>query len=434
MKKFFALLLALVMSLSLVACGGGDTANEDTSTDDTATEENGGDTATASDVEIAVVLKTLASEYWGYVKAGCDAAAADLGVTVNVVGPGAESEIEQQVSMIEQQIGAGCDAIIVAPNDAGAASGALASAIGSIPVLSVDTNVGIEGQTSFVGTSNVDAAKEGGLWAAEQAGEGANAVIIYGQEGDNTSNMRREGYQAACDEAGVTVLDALSGQNTTDGATKTMEDLLNAYPDQIDIVLCHNDDTAIGAMNACKSAGVDDMIIVGFDGNASAVDLILAGEMVKATVAQQPYEMGYQAVEAALKAINGETVEEVIKIHTSEEYLIYMIGFIAGFPYLGGMSKEIATPRLKSPRVKIEGGSVGIAGEQTGIYPVASPGGWQLIGRTPLKLYDADREKPVLLEAGQYIKFAAVTEEEYKKIEKEVEDGTYKYVVYDKEV
>ena len=275
MKKFFALLLALVMSLSLVACGGGDTANEDTSTDDTATEENGGDTATASDVEIAVVLKTLASEYWGYVKAGCDA-------------------------------------IIVAPNDAGAASGALASAIGSIPVLSVDTNVGIEGQTSFVGTSNVDAAKEGGLWAAEQAGEGANAVIIYGQEGDNTSNMRREGYQAACDEAGVTVLDALSGQNTTDGATKTMEDLLNAYPDQIDIVLCHNDDTAIGAMNACKSAGVDDMIIVGFDGNASAVDLILAGEMVKATVAQQPYEMGYQAVEAALKAIKGETVEEVI--------------------------------------------------------------------------------------------------------------------------
>lgn len=130
---------------------------------------------------------------------------------------------------------------------------------------------------------------------------------------------------------------------------------------------------------------------------------------------------------------NNKTVDEVIKIHTSGEYLIYMLGFIAGFPYLGGMSKEIATPRLKSPRVKIEGGSVGIAGEQTGIYPVASPGGWQLIGRTPLKLYDASREKPVLLEAGQYIKFCSVTEEEYREIEKQVENGTYQYVIYHKE-
>ena len=312
MKKFFALLLALVMSLSLVACGGSDdAATDDTATDDTTTEENGGDAAT-SDINISVVLKTLSSEYWGYVEAGCNAAAEALGVNVTVVGPGAESEIEQQVSMIEQQIGAGCDAIIVAPNDAGAAQGALASAIGTIPVLSVDTNVGIEGQTSFVGTSNVDAAKEGGLWAAEQAGEGANAVIIYGQEGDNTSNMRREGYQKACDEAGVEVLAALSGQNTTDGATKTMEDMLSAHPGEIDIVLCHNDDTAIGAMNACKNAGVSDVIIVGFDGNASAVDLILAGDLIKATVAQQPYEMGYQAVEAAVEVLNGGTVESVI--------------------------------------------------------------------------------------------------------------------------
>lgn len=308
MKKFFALALSLVMALSLVACGQKEETPAETP------EETPAETpAETSDIEVAVVLKTLASEYWGYVKAGCDAAAADLGITVTVVGPGAESDIEGQVAMIEQQIGAGCDAIVCAPNDAGAAAGALQAALDAgIPVLSVDTNVGIEGQTSFVGTSNVDAAYEGAKWAIEQVGSDAKAVIIYGQEGDNTSNMRREGYQKACDEAGVEVLSALSGQNTTDGATKTMEDLLNAYPDQIKMVFCHNDDTAIGAMNACKNAGVTDMTIVGFDGNASAVDLILAGEMVKATVAQQPYEMGYQVVEAAVKAINDETVEEVI--------------------------------------------------------------------------------------------------------------------------
>lgn len=310
MKKLFAMLLSLAMVLSLAACGGSTT--EETTTDDSTTEETG-DAATTSDIEIAVVLKTLSSEYWGYVETGCYAAGEDLGVKVTVVGPGAESDIEGQVSMIEQQIGAGCDAIVCAPNDASAAGAALQTAIDQgIPVLAVDTNVGIEGQTCFVGTSNVDAAYEGAKWAIEQVGSDAKAVIIYGQEGDNTSNMRREGYQKACDEAGVEVLDALSGQNTTDGATKTMEDMLNAHPGEIKMVFCHNDDTAIGAMNACKNAGVTDVTIVGFDGNASAVDLILAGELVKATVAQQPYEMGYQVVEAAVKAINGETVDEVI--------------------------------------------------------------------------------------------------------------------------
>ncbi len=97
-----------------------------------------------------------------------------------------------------------------------------------------------------------------------------------------------------------------------------------------------------------------------------------------------------------------------------------MLGFIAGFPYLGGMSKEIATPRLKEPRVKIEGGSVGNRRRADRHLSLASPGGWQLIGRTPVKLYDADREKPVLLEAGQYIKFRPVTEEEYTNIEEQV--------------
>ena len=302
-KKLFALVLSLAMILSLAACG----------------QKNAGTGAAAGgassdNLEVAVVLKTLASEYWGYVKDGCDAAAKDLGIKVTVVGPGAESDIEGQVSMIEQQIGAGCNAIVCAPNDAAAANGALKAAIDKgIPVLSVDTNCGIDGQKCFVGTSNVDAAKEGGLWAAKQLGNKGNAVIIYGQEGDNTSNMRREGYEAACKEAGLTVLEAISGNNTTDGATSAMESLLQAHPGEINVVFCHNDDTAIGAMNACKSAGAQGIIIVGFDGNASALKLINDGDpWVKATVAQQPYEMGYQVVQNAVKAIKGESVPEVV--------------------------------------------------------------------------------------------------------------------------
>ena len=113
---------------------------------------------------------------------------------------------------------------------------------------------------------------------------------------------------------------------------------------------------------------------------------------------------------------NGKTVQEVIDIHTSTEYLIYMLGFTPGFTYLGGMSEEIATPRLTTPRVLIPGGSVGIAGAQTGVYPIDSPGGWQLIGRTPVRMYDPDRATPILPEAGQYIKFYAIDKAEYDRI------------------
>ena len=312
MKKFFALLMAMAMVLSLAACGQ---KAETKPAEESKPAESAEPAAPAdSDIEIAVVLKTLASEYWGYVKDGCDQAAAELGIKVTVVGPGAESEIEQQVAMIEQQIGAGVDAIICAPNDAGAAANALQAALDQgIPVLSVDTNVGIAGQTSFVGTMNDEAAYQGGLWAVDKLGSDINAVIIYGQEGDNTSNLRRSGYEKACEEKGVKVLSALSGQNTTDGATKTMEDMISSFGDQIDVVFCHNDDTAIGAMNACKNAGLTDVTIVGFDGNASALELIKAGDdYVKATVAQQPTSMGYEAVMAAYKTLQGETVDEVI--------------------------------------------------------------------------------------------------------------------------
>lgn len=115
--------------------------------------------------------------------------------------------------------------------------------------------------------------------------------------------------------------------------------------------------------------------------------------------------------------ILGLTKEEIIEIHTSRDYLIYMIGFLPGFPYLGGMDERIEAPRLDSPRTSIPAGSVGIGGKQTGIYPLASPGGWRLIGRTPLKVYDPEREEPIFYRAGDRIRFYPITEEEFLKIE-----------------
>jgi KipI family sensor histidine kinase inhibitor len=122
---------------------------------------------------------------------------------------------------------------------------------------------------------------------------------------------------------------------------------------------------------------------------------------------------------------NRLTIDEVIDIHSSINYLVYMIGFTPGFPYLGGMSEKIATPRLGVPREKISRGSVGIAGNQTGIYPIDSPGGWQIIGRTPLNLFDSERIPSVLLKAGQYLKFDSINEQEYKSIQKEIIENRY---------
>lgn len=124
----------------------------------------------------------------------------------------------------------------------------------------------------------------------------------------------------------------------------------------------------------------------------------------------------------------GRTIEEVIHIHTAPDYLVYMLGFTPGFTYLGGLDPRIFTPRLKTARIRIPAGSVGIADKQTGIYPIDSPGGWQLIGKTPLALYTPKTDPPVLLRAGDHIKFEAIDKDQYDEIREKVQKGTYQVI------
>ncbi len=111
----------------------------------------------------------------------------------------------------------------------------------------------------------------------------------------------------------------------------------------------------------------------------------------------------------------GITPEEVIRLHCSATYHIYMIGFMPGFPYMGELPDALVTPRLKTPRLSVPAGSVGIAQRQTGIYPMESPGGWRLIGRTPLKMFDPNNQPPSLLQMGDLVEFFPITEEEFKE-------------------
>jgi len=115
---------------------------------------------------------------------------------------------------------------------------------------------------------------------------------------------------------------------------------------------------------------------------------------------------------------NGLTIDDVIEIHSKPLYRVYMLGFTPGFAYLGGMDERIATPRLEKPRLKVPAGSVGIAGKQTGIYPIESPGGWRLIGRTPLRLFTPEKNPPTLLQPGDYVKFVPISEKEFWEIYK----------------
>ena len=116
-----------------------------------------------------------------------------------------------------------------------------------------------------------------------------------------------------------------------------------------------------------------------------------------------------------LAAVKNISVEEVISFHTAKSYNVYMLGFLPGFAYMGEVDEKIATPRKSQP-VNVAAGSVGIAGKQTGIYPLASPGGWQIIGRTPLKLFDAESLAPTLLRVGDLVQFYPIDKNEFEKI------------------
>jgi inhibitor of KinA len=127
------------------------------------------------------------------------------------------------------------------------------------------------------------------------------------------------------------------------------------------------------------------------------------------------YEIEFAPDIKRLAAIKNISVDEVIQIHSSKKYKVYMLGFLPGFSYMGEVEETIAMARKPQP-VNITAGSVGIAGKQTGIYPLASPGGWQIIGRTPLKLFDAEKEEPTLLRAGDRVQFYSINKKEFEQI------------------
>ena len=116
--------------------------------------------------------------------------------------------------------------------------------------------------------------------------------------------------------------------------------------------------------------------------------------------------------------LHGMTIERAIELHASATYLVYFLGFVPGFAYLGDVAEELVTPRLATPRRSVSVGSVGIAGRQTGVYPVATPGGWRLLGRTPVKMFQPERVEKSLLAIGDRVQFVPISREQFARLEK----------------
>lgn len=308
MKKVLAIVIVVIMLVSFIACGDRSKKKSD------------------DEITIAVILKTLSSEYWGYVAAGAKAAEKDFGVKVNLQGPSSETSYDEQNNMIETNLFTNnIDALIVAPLQPESIAFVLRNS--RIPVLFVDTDAEFSNKTAYIGTGNYEAAYSGGEYIAKKKGKGAKAVVIAGVQGNTTSYERERGYIDALEANGVHVASVQYAEATTDKATNIMENMLTSLNNDVDIVCCVNDDTAAGVANACKQAGVDDVMIVGFDGIQTGVKNVMNG-VVSASVAQSPYHMGYQAVENAIKAAKGEEVKKVINtgvsIITSENAKEYL--------------------------------------------------------------------------------------------------------------
>ena len=312
-KRVLAMLLAGAMTLSMTACGGGNSASTDDSSND------GGASASGGSYKVSVILKTLAAEYWQYVKSGAEDYAAEHSdkVTVEVKGPSSETAFDEMQNMIETDLSSGSyDGVIISPLQSDTAAQLVSGT--KLPIVAIDTNFEAPEVKSFVGTGNETAAKKGGEAAVEAAKAAGwtdiKCIEIAGVQGDQTNTARMNGYKAGVEEAGGTFLsdEVQYADATADRATTAMEAIMQTHPEGIAIICANNDDMAMAAARAAQGHDAyKNTIFLGFNGDRAACEAILAGQMTM-SVAQMAYEMGYKAVETMVQVLDGETVDEFV--------------------------------------------------------------------------------------------------------------------------
>jgi ribose transport system substrate-binding protein len=249
--------------------------------------------------------------FWAAVEAGAIEAGQAYGVDVSVLSPPAESDVQAQITQIEDAITQGVQGIALAPTDPVALAPAVDAAIAAdIPVVFIDTMGSNEGVT-FIGTDNEAGAALAAQFLCDNVAAGGKVAILQGIITQSTGQARYEGAKAGVTECGLELVAEAPGEWDTAIAQTATEDILTGNPDLAGI-FASNDNMAIGAVEALRAQNLlDQVIVVGFDANPNAAQAILDGDM-EATIAQNPGNMGRFGVESLIRLINGETLPPVI--------------------------------------------------------------------------------------------------------------------------
>lgn len=307
-KRLMAMMLAGMMTMSLAACGD-------------SSDKGSGDAAKGDDeYHISVIMKTLSSEHWQFMKAGCEKFMEDNeGVAVDIKGPPSETSYDEQLNEIETDLAVSdYDAYVIAPLQSDLVANLIAGE--SRPVIALDTNIEAPEIVSFVGTGNEAAAKAGAVEAVKAAKEAGwkdiKCIEIAGVQGDATNTARMNGYIAGVEENGGDYLEneIQYADAVADKAVNCMEAIMQTHPEGVAIICANNDDMAVAAARTALESGnknYEKTIFLGFDGQITACESILNGQLTM-TAAQQAYDMGYMACETALAAAKGEKVEKVV--------------------------------------------------------------------------------------------------------------------------
>ncbi|MGX1982252.1 ribose-binding protein [Thermolongibacillus altinsuensis] len=305
MKKLGSILMVLMLGLSVLLVGCSLEGGTKTTSGDQAKKKEG-------DMKIGLSISTLNNPFFVTLKEGAEKAAKEANVELTVVD--AQNDSAKQISDIEDLIQQGVDLILVNPTDSSAITAAIESANqANIPVITVDRSADGGKVVAHIASDNVAGGKMAGEFLIEKLKDGGNIVELEGIPGSSAARERGEGFHQVIDKASnLKVVAKQAADFDRAKGLSVMENILQSQSD-IQAVFAHNDEMALGALEALEARGMKDVIVVGFDATEDAVKAVKEGKMA-ATVAQKPEMIGEMAVETALKVLNGEKVDSFIPV------------------------------------------------------------------------------------------------------------------------